>query len=146
MKILTFDDKPDVNFFIEDFFEEHDVETCTNCSRVLQMLKDDNFDCYIVDLNSNVSGLKEELGKKTENGLLTGWFLLTEHIWKHDLDGINKTIIFSDYNTQLRRYLDSDKTSKDEKNQFNKLENYKRVVSKSEGIRALKNAIDSIRK
>jgi len=143
MKILVFDDKPDVNYFIKEYFENemYDIISCTNCSDVKKILNEDIFDCYIVDLSAAGFGLEEEIRRKTQGGLLTGWFLLTEYIWKNDLDSINKTIIFSDYITQLNRYIDSDNASHDEKDKFNQLVKNKSTIFKSEGLPALKKAI-----
>jgi hypothetical protein len=147
MKILTFDDKPEVGYYIKDFFDDepgHDFITCRTCSKVMQELKVGLFDCYIADLNAATMGLSNEIEEKTQGGLLTGWFLLTEHIWKSDLNGIAKTIIFSDYNERLRGYINSEEASDSEKEKFRQLEEYKCIVSKGDGMEELERAITSV--
>jgi DNA-binding NtrC family response regulator len=145
MNILTFDDKPEISHYIKEYFDDdYDFTTCRTCSKVKQELKVRFFDCYIVDLNAATIGLSDETEEKTQGGLLTGWFLLTEHIWTNDLNGIPKTIIFSDYIAQLKRYINSEDASDDEKKKYRLLEEYKCVVSKSEGMKELERAITSV--
>jgi CheY-like chemotaxis protein len=147
MKILIFEDSVEVRDWIKEYLDDtskYELTICRTWSAVTQKLETGLFDCYIVDLNAPTTGLSDKIEKKTRGGLLTGWFLLTEHIWKSDLNGITKTIIFSGYNEQLKNYVDSEEASEEEKRKFRQLEKYKCVVTKGDGMEELDNAITSI--
>jgi len=147
MKVLTFEDRPSLNAYLKDFFEDekHNATTCSTCGAVYDKFDNNNqFDCYVIDLNAPLMGLPENLYDKTENGLLTGWVLLINFILKRDPNGIKKTIILSEYITQLERYLKSEKASAEEKNIFSQLREYGYVISKSEGFPAFEKAVASL--
>ena len=146
MRILIFDDKPTITYFIQEYLDGkgHDLMFCNTCSKVREEMQTSEFDCYIVDLNAATVGLDDELQARTQGGLLTGWLLLTEYVWKEDAHGFTKTIIFSDYVAELKQYIASDKASDREKGWFTNLERCGHVISKSEKLAALVKAIDLI--
>jgi len=147
MKVLTFEDRPTLNFYFEDYFKEekHDVTTCSTCGAVYDEFDNNNhFDCYVIDLNAPLKGLPENLHDKTENGLFTGWQILFNLILVNDPDAIKKTIIISEYIIQLEKYVTSEKTSEEEKKAFSKLREYGYVISKSDGFPAFIKAVESL--
>jgi len=147
MNILFFEDRPLLSVDIEDHFEKekYNVVICRTCGAVYDKFNNnDQFDCYIMDLNAPIFGLPEHLHDKTENGLLTGWVLLIDYILEKDKDALDKTIIFSEYITLLEKYIFTQRTSQKEKEYFYRIKQRNALLRKSEGFIILENTVASL--
>lgn len=140
MNILVFEDRARTAAELKEFLERYNCEVivCKNCVRIKEEMGKRDYDLYIIDLNVGVLGLNEEQIEKTQNGLRTGWVLLTEIINKNDSFCVDKTIIFSDYITKLREYVLSDAASEDDKKWFEEITQRGGFIEKQEGYKALK--------
>ena len=139
MNILVFEDRAYVKQHMRMFLQSmgHNVVICSSCNGVIESIKANTFDCYILDLNVATMGLKAEEVASTNGGLLTGWILLTKYILKKDGQAMEKAVILSDYIREFKRYIISPSASAEEKAWFNILETRGAIHSKSEGYDAL---------
>lgn len=146
MKILILEDRVQIAKLMTEYLTElgHDPSPCYDCSEAIHLLGYKTppiFDRYIVDLNIRTYGLLDDEVKETQNGLRTGWIFLTKYVFLKDIDGVNKTIIFSDYAEQLRTYISTTnkqkKQEKQEKLWFEQLDNNGTIIHKCNGIHAL---------
>jgi len=141
MKILVFEDgaasaSRTEKWLIKEF--NHNPTVHNTCSGVRDALHCGPFDRYIIDLNAVATGLDERQAEKSQAGLLTGWILLTEFIIKSDPDVIEKAVIFSDYVSSLKSYINSMSASEQERKWFSILENRGALISKMKGHNALR--------
>lgn len=139
-KILYFEDKAMISYFLSQYISNlgHCVDVCPTPSETIDALNKKNYDIYIIDLNVAAIGLNDDQIKKTQNGLRTGWVLLTDIISKKDPNYPNKTIVFSDYISSFKDYINSDLSSLEEKELFNTLKKRNALVEKNCGVKSLK--------
>jgi len=145
MKVLVLEDLPSTAARTEKWFKKrgHDPTVRYTSAGVKDALRGCEFDCYVIDLNAGAIGLTKEQAERSQSGLLTGWILLTEHILVHDQNAMRKTIVFSDFVSDLKEHINS-RASEQEKAWFSALESNGTLVSKNDGYGALKSALERV--
>ena len=106
MNILLLEDNGSVFSFLMEELEKrgHKIELATKVSRAIDLMSDEfdnKFDCLIVDLNINPTGLDDENLKKSEYEKIWGWIWLKNYVFPKDENWKKKTIIYSGYTQML---------------------------------------------
>jgi CheY-like chemotaxis protein len=151
-RILILDDRVDVRDAMKKYIKgcnhRHEVSVCSDCSSVIQELDKQRksslppFDLFICDLNMHTIGLANEQASKTQNGLRTGWVLLTDILIPRDLNALEKIVFFSGWVRQLKDYIQSAQSTAIEKEYFFTLNKEGRFLSKADSYDQLRQFID----
>ncbi len=116
MNILLVDDRGSVSKHVKGLLEdrEHIVFSAFTIGEAQAYWEDNKiaFDCLIIDLNMDPTVLLNEEIDRTHYGLLTGWIWLKEYVYKKDNSMKQRTIIFSDYLTELKNIVSSKELKK----------------------------------
>jgi len=111
MNILLLEDNGTVFSFLEEELRKlgHTIVLAPKISRAIDLMSvefDNKFDCLIVDLNINPSGLDDEDLKKSEYERIWGWIWLKKFVFPNDEQWKEKTIIYSQYTQILYSIVD----------------------------------------
>ena len=112
MNILLLEDNGTVFSFLMEELENlgHKIELATKVSRAIDLMDDDEFDikfdCIIVDLNINPSGLDADYFNKSEYDRIWGWVWLENFVFPKDEEWKKRTIIYSGYTQILYSKVD----------------------------------------
>ncbi len=104
MNILFLEDRGSVSFYVTEALagEEHVVFEAFSIPDALYILEKQSIDCIIADLNMSPEGLSPQEIEETQDGLLTGWLFLKNHVFsQYELR--SRTIIYSEYLDALRK-------------------------------------------
>lgn len=142
-KVLCFEDKAMIADYLSEYIQTlgQEAYVCSTPSEVKDALNKGIYDLYIIDLNVAAIGLNADQIKRTQNGLRTGWVVLTDVIYMADVNCAEKTVVFSDYISNFKNYISSGNCLQHDKTIFDKLEKRKALIEKNAGYRELKRFI-----
>ena len=107
MNILILEDRGSVSFYMAKYLEDegYTVFQAHSIADAQSYYDSRKIDCIIADLNMIPDGLTPEEKSKTKNGLLAGWVWLNNYVFRHDNNMRDRTIIYTEYLAQLKRYV-----------------------------------------
>jgi CheY-like chemotaxis protein len=110
MNILFLEDRGSVSFYLKQNLENfgYSVFEASSIPEANSIWEEVKIDCLIVDLNLTPDGLTEEEIDMTHNGILTGWVWLKQYIFPEQPSIRKKTIILSEYLSELDKLGDPD--------------------------------------
>lgn len=104
MRILLVEDVGRVaNTIVHQIEKEgHTVDLGFSVSRANGYLKENAYDCLIVDFNMPTTGLTSEQAEQSYNGLFTGWIWLREQVFPKYPKLRRRTVVFSAYLNEFK--------------------------------------------
>ena len=104
MQILLLEDvgrfSSTINFALKQY--NHVIDVCARITQANAFLKNNKYDCMIVDLFLDTTGLDDNQRKESDSGYFTGWIWLRDKVFNDNLFDRRKVIIYSAYLVEFK--------------------------------------------